>query len=89
MSLFCIIPHVQPHGGANVYLTGDFNGWAGKIPMNRSHNDFTLIVDMPPGRYQYKFIVDNTWCGYGARIDHCPLRATAQCAPVICVLSLL
>jgi hypothetical protein len=30
--------------------------------MNRSHNDFTLIVDMPPGRYQYKFIVDNTWC---------------------------
>jgi 5'-AMP-activated protein kinase regulatory beta subunit len=52
---------LQSHGGANVYLTGDFNGWSGKIPMHRSHNDFTLILDMPPGKYHYKFIVDNSW----------------------------
>ncbi len=29
--------------------------------MTRSAHDFSLIVDMPPGKYHYKFIVDNEW----------------------------
>ena len=59
-SLYPTVFHWQS-GGSNVYLTGDFNNWAGKVPMHRSNNDFTLILDMPPGKYRYKFIVDGDW----------------------------
>jgi 5'-AMP-activated protein kinase regulatory beta subunit len=49
------------HGGQQVYVTGTFNNWAAKIPMAKSHNDFTLILDIPPGQYEYRFIVDDEW----------------------------
>eukprot|EP00455_Lapot_gusevi_P030874 TRINITY_DN3327_c0_g1_i3.p1 TRINITY_DN3327_c0_g1~~TRINITY_DN3327_c0_g1_i3.p1 ORF type:complete len:210 (-),score=25.77 TRINITY_DN3327_c0_g1_i3:2-631(-) len=48
-------------GGNQVFLTGSFNHWSSKMPMIRSHNDFTLILDIPPGLHQYKFIVDGEW----------------------------
>ena len=48
-------------GGRNVYVTGTFNGWKGRIPLNKSHDEFTTIVELPPGTHQYKFIVDDEW----------------------------
>ncbi len=48
----------------NVDLTiyiGGFNNWKEKIPLNLSEKDFTLIQYLPPGTYQYKFIVDGKW----------------------------
>jgi 1,4-alpha-glucan branching enzyme len=45
---------------ATVALVGDFNGWNTTThQMKRGRgNSWTLEVDLPPGRYQYKFVVD-------------------------------
>ncbi|KAK1164009.1 5'-AMP-activated protein kinase subunit beta-2-like [Acipenser oxyrinchus oxyrinchus] len=48
-------------GGKEVYIAGSFNSWATKIPLNKSHNDFVAILDLPEGEHQYKFFVDGQW----------------------------
>lgn len=44
----------------SVALAGDFNGWSTTThPMQRSGDTlWTLDVDLPPGRHEYKFFVD-------------------------------
>eukprot|EP00128_Syssomonas_multiformis_P006624 Colp12_sorted_trinity150504_noHs@21125 len=56
-----VIPTVfrWKHGGKQVFITGTFNDWKGRIPLNRSHDEFTTILDLPVGTHQYKFIVDD------------------------------
>jgi len=49
------------YGGRDVYLTGSFNNWKTRIPMQESNGDFTCIQNLPPGKYLYKFIVDGQW----------------------------
>ena len=46
-----------------VYLCGDFNEWsATTLPMIRRGDRLWLkSVTLPPGRYEYKFIVDGKW----------------------------
>jgi len=46
-----------------VYLSGDFNEWsATNLPMIRRGDCLWLKkVILPPGRYEYKFIVDGRW----------------------------
>lgn len=44
-----------------VFVSGSFNNWATKIPLNRSRNNFVAIVDLPEGEHQYKFCVDGQW----------------------------
>ncbi|XP_052769806.1 5'-AMP-activated protein kinase subunit beta-2-like isoform X1 [Mya arenaria] len=48
-------------GGKEVFLSGSFNNWKGKIPLAKSHGDFFTIVELPEGEHQYKFYVDGTW----------------------------
>ncbi|XP_048734134.1 5'-AMP-activated protein kinase subunit beta-2-like isoform X3 [Ostrea edulis] len=48
-------------GGKDVFITGSFNNWQAKIPLVKSHGDFTTIVDLPEGEHQYKFFVDGQW----------------------------
>jgi 1,4-alpha-glucan branching enzyme len=43
-----------------VCLAGDFNGWV-PMPMEKMDDGFQTIVDLSPGEYQYKFIVDGEW----------------------------
>ena len=43
-----------------VHLAGDFDGW-NPIPMTRGNNAFSTSVELYPGEYQYKFIVDGVW----------------------------
>lgn len=48
------------HGLASaVAVAGDFNGWdVSAHPMRRSADGlWTLDLDLPPGRYEYKFFV--------------------------------
>ncbi|KAJ9072453.1 galactose metabolism- protein [Entomophthora muscae] len=45
----------------NVYVTGTFNGWKHKIPLNKSVNEFSTVVSFPPGIHHIKFIVDDEW----------------------------
>jgi len=40
---------------------GSFNGWREKIPMVGCHGDFSVIINLPPGVHQYKFIIDQKW----------------------------
>ncbi|XP_010874629.2 5'-AMP-activated protein kinase subunit beta-1b [Esox lucius] len=47
--------------GKDVFVSGSFNNWATKIPLNKSQNNFTAIVDLPEGEHQYKFCVDGHW----------------------------
>jgi len=52
------------HGGGQVFVTGSFNNWQGKIPVLPAEDgskDFVLVVDIPPGLHQYKYIVDESW----------------------------
>lgn len=48
-------------GGISVSVTGSFNNWGERIPLRRSGNDFVVCLNLMPGTYQYKFIVDNEW----------------------------
>jgi len=49
------------HGGKEVYVAYSGDNWGQKYRMQRSHGDFSLIMEIEPGVYHYKFIVDNQW----------------------------
>lgn len=49
------------NGGQQVLLSGSFNDWKTKIPMNYSHGEFTAILELPEGEHEYKFNVDGRW----------------------------
>jgi len=46
-----------------VILMGDFNNWnPKKHPMKKDDNGkWTKAVILPPGQYEYKFLVDGKW----------------------------
>ncbi len=45
-----------------VYLVGDFNNWGMfGTPLARTDGGWITRLDLPPGRYLYKFIVDGNW----------------------------
>jgi 1,4-alpha-glucan branching enzyme len=50
-------------GAKQVSLSGDFNGWSPNATrMSRdSSGHWETTVDLAPGRYQYKFVVDGEW----------------------------
>ncbi len=57
-----------------VILMGDFNNWSPeKHPMRRDENGmWNKAVMLPPGDYEYKFLVDGQW-KEDPRNDHlCP-----------------
>jgi 5'-AMP-activated protein kinase regulatory beta subunit len=46
-----------------VAVSGDFNGWdPGKHMMtNNGHGLWKKTMMLPPGQYEYKFVVDGEW----------------------------
>ena len=51
-------------GAESVYVCGDFNGWFPfGLPMVRRAESrlWEKRLLLPPGRYEYKFIVDGVW----------------------------
>ena len=53
----------NPHA-TSVSLAADFTDWAANArPMRRSKGDgpFVTTVPLPPGEYEYKFVVDGEW----------------------------
>ena len=56
---------VMPAPGAkSVAVVGDFNGWT-PTPLSDPDGDgiWTARISLPPGRYEYAFIVDGHWWG--------------------------
>ena len=50
------------HGGERVEVEGSYDNWSTRTPLHRSGTrDFAVVKLLPPGVYQYKFIVDGTW----------------------------
>lgn len=51
----------DPNGSA-VYCIGSFNNWSERVPLQRNHSGtWFAVLYLPPGIYQYKFIVDGNW----------------------------
>lgn len=60
----CLFSLVAPRA-KDVLLAGDFTDWE-KEPlvmdrMKPRSRTFAVVVDLAPGRYEYKFIVDGEW----------------------------
>jgi 1,4-alpha-glucan branching enzyme len=61
-------------GAKQVSLSGDFNGWSpGATPMRRdSSGHWETTVELAPGRYQYKFVIDGEWIADPAARENVP-----------------
>ena len=48
---------------SQVFLVGDFNGWDKQAnPMHKDSNgSWRTILDLPIGKYEFKFVVDGEW----------------------------
>ena len=45
-----------------VYIAGEFNNWnKNTTPMKKSAGLFIAELDLAPGKYLYKFVVDGNW----------------------------
>ncbi|KAK9476144.1 5'-AMP-activated protein kinase beta subunit, interation domain-containing protein [Lipomyces japonicus] len=47
------------HGGKKVYVTGTFTGWRKMIKLSRNGDEFSTVVNLPPGTHRIRFVVDN------------------------------
>ncbi len=47
-----------------VYLSGTFNDWApsGTLMERKDEGTWSVELELVPGRYEYKFVVDGVWC---------------------------
>ncbi|KDD72481.1 hypothetical protein H632_c3290p0, partial [Helicosporidium sp. ATCC 50920] len=64
MSLFVPTKFVWRFGGNQVHLCGSFTRWVETVTMSPVENEpsvFQVVVHLPPGYHQYKFIVDGEW----------------------------
>ncbi len=49
-------------GAAGVYLAGEFNGWSDSAdPLANTDAGWILVMNLDPGDYMYKFVVDGSW----------------------------
>ena len=59
--------------GKKVFLAGTFNGWdpAAK-QMSAKKGVYSTSLRLEPGKYEYKFVVDGTWCADPECLDCVP-----------------
>jgi len=56
---------VHADKGKAVYLAGEFNKWnptATKMTYKATSGIYAATLKLVPGDYQYKFVLDGTWC---------------------------
>lgn len=59
--------HFQDDDAADVRIAGDFNGWVpdkdvlSRVDAEGAHRVWTKVLVLPPGTYQYRYIVDGEW----------------------------
>lgn len=63
-----------------VFLAGSFNDWnESSMQMGRDENGiWNANLELAPGRYEYKFIVDGQWC---CSPEMLPDPSRASCVP--------
>jgi 1,4-alpha-glucan branching enzyme len=54
---------LETPGATSVAITGTFCDWSPEgHPLNRdSHGVWKAVLTLPPGRYEYRFLVDGQW----------------------------
>ncbi len=63
-------------GARQVFLAGDFNTWSPEAQrmkrVKKGQDVFVALVDLLPGRYEYKYVVDGEWwcCPTAPRIPN-------------------
>lgn len=63
---------IREEVGAKVFLAGSFNNWdatAKQLTDKNGTGEFTCCLNLPKGRYEYKFVVNGTWKADGACAD--------------------
>lgn len=74
-TITCVAPDA-----AEVFVAGTFNDWKpDKLPLKRDKaGRWSVDLELAPGRYEFKFIVDGQWCcDAGCSGEHtCP-----KCVP--------
>ena len=56
---------VHADKGKAVYVAGEFNKWnptAKKMAYKAKSGIYTATLKLAAGTYQYKFVIDGTWC---------------------------
>ena len=56
---------VHAEKGKDVYLAGEFNQWnptAKKMAYKAKDGLYAATIKLAVGTYQYKFVIDGTWC---------------------------
>ena len=56
---------VRAEVGSKVFLAGSFNDWnptAKAMADKDGTGEFTCTLSLPKGRYEYKFVINGTWC---------------------------
>ena len=62
-----VVVHFRDTGASDVRIAGDFNGWVpdkGVRSLIESEGEtrvWTKILQLPPGRYMYRYVVDGEW----------------------------
>ena len=72
--------------GSQVSVAGTFNHWdAQKNPMtdNPDSGHYKTVVAVPPGKHEYKFVINGEWC-----VDpHCAASAPNGCGSLNSVIN--
>jgi len=57
-------------GAQSVAVVGDFSAWQ-PVPLSDPDRDgiWTAVLNLPPGRYEYAFVVDGRWIGQDPLAD--------------------
>ena len=64
---------VHAEKGKAVYVAGEFNNWDPTAKKMAFKNGvYAASVKLEPGEYQYKFVIDGTWCVDPENTDSLP-----------------
>lgn len=62
-----VVVEFRDQRAADVRIAGDFNGWVpdkgvqSRVESDGSNRVWTKILTLPPGTYQYRYVVDGEW----------------------------
>ena len=59
-----VVLTVNADPGSEVAVSGDFNAWnpeGKRMTDKKSKGQFTVTLNLAPGIYEYKFIINKTW----------------------------
>ncbi len=51
----------KAESGAQVFVAGSFNNWEQRPMTDRGNGEFSVMVMLEPGVYEYKFVINGNW----------------------------